>query len=165
MSVPTPPYREPARRRQQPQQAAAPGYVIDRSAGRVLSALAHGAIAFGLFGVTFPIALAISGIIWLYGKRSPDVRFHAEQAGCYQCSVLLINFLFVVLLGVASGFSIFNLFQGRTDWSAGWGFGLGLILFLLWFTGTIVFGLVAAALVLLGVEFKYPIIGDRFKKG
>src|SRR5439155_18980109 len=72
-----------------PQRPPAPSYVIDRSTARALSALAHGAIAFGLLGVGFLVSLAISAAIWLYGRRSPEVRFHSEQAGCYQCSVLL----------------------------------------------------------------------------
>ena len=64
-----------------------PGEIADRTAERALSALAHGAIAFGLFGVTFIVTLAITGVIWLYSRRSPEVRFHAAQAGLYQCSV------------------------------------------------------------------------------
>jgi uncharacterized Tic20 family protein len=137
---------------------------IDRSTARLLSSLAHGAIAFGLFGITFPVALAVSGIIWLYGKRSPEVRFHAEQAGCYQCSVLLINVLVVILLGAAGGFSLFNSAQGRSDWGFGVGAIVGLILFVIWFAASILYGIIAAILVLMGKPFKYPIIGDRFSK-
>lgn len=141
-----------------------PARVIDKSAARVLSALAHGAIAFGLFGITFPLALAISGVIWLYGRRSPQVRFHSEQAGCYQCSVLLINVLFVLLLGAAGGFSLFNYLQGRSDWNVGHGVIVGFILFVVWFVATILYGIFAAVMVLLGKPFKYPIIGDRIRE-
>ena len=138
--------------------------MIDRSTARALSALAHGAIAFGLLGVGFLVSLAISAAIWLYGRRSPEVRFHSEQAGCYQCSVLLINLVWIVLLGVAGGFSIFSVINRRSDWGLeGW-VAVGFILWLLWFVGSILYGLVAATLVLLGKDFKYPVIGNRFRR-
>ncbi|MDQ3930862.1 MAG: DUF4870 domain-containing protein [Chloroflexota bacterium] len=138
--------------------------VVDRSADRVLSAVAHGAIVFGLFGVSFLITLAISGVIWLYSRRSSEVRFHSGQAGCYQCSVLLINVLLVTVAAVTGVFSIFSLSRGQSDWGAGWGSLIGLTLFILWFGGSILYGLFAAVMVLLGKEFKYPIIGDRFER-
>ena len=137
---------------------------IDRSAARVLSAAAHGAIAFGLLGIGFVVSLAITGVIWLYGRRSPEVRFHSEQAGCYQCLVLVINLLVVVALGTTAGISIFNIFQSRdailTNWLTCIGFGL----FVLWFLATIGYGVFAALLVLAGKPFKYPIIGTRIIK-
>src|SRR5688500_19548439 len=74
------------------------GQVVDRSAERVLAAVAHGAIAFGVFGIGLLVSLLISGVIWLYSRRSPHVRFHSEQAGCFQCSVLLINFVLLVVV-------------------------------------------------------------------
>jgi uncharacterized membrane protein len=138
--------------------------VLDRSAERVLSALAHGVIAFGFFGIGFLVSLAISGVIWLYSRRSPQVRFHAEQAGCYQCSVLLINVVAVLALGLGGGFSIFQAFQHRSDWGVSWGVVVGLIAFGVWFVGTILYGLFAAVMVLLGRPFKYPIIGDRMTR-
>ena len=125
--------------------------------------MAHGAIAFGFFVIGFLASLAIAGIIWLYGRRSPQVRFHSEQAGCYQCSVLLINIVFVVILGTTGGFSLFNALQGRSDWVMGRGFVIGLILFFLWFLASIAYGIVAAIMVLLGKSFKYPIIGNRIR--
>lgn len=137
---------------------------MDEGTARTLSAVAHGAIAFWLLGVGFLLSIAISGIIWLYARRSPMVRFHSEQAGCYQCSVLLINLALVVLMGAAGGFSIFNTAQGRGDWGVGWLFWVGLVLFALWFVGTIILGIVGAIMVLLGKPFKYPIIGDRFMR-
>ncbi len=135
----------------------------DRSAERALSALAHGAIAFGLFGVTFIVTLAITGIIWLYSRRSPEVRFHASQAGLYQCSVLLINLLFIVVLGVGGGFSLMNIVQGNGSDLARWVLW-GLIVFVVWFFASILYGLYAAVMVLLGKRFKYPFIGDRYEK-
>src|SRR5437868_13995251 len=127
---------------------------IDKSAARVLSAAAHAAIAFGLFGIGFLLSLAISGVIWLYGRRSPQVRFHSEQAGCYQCSVLLINLVFVTFLGAAGGFSIFSSLNGRSDGGLGGLVIAGIVVFLAWFFLSILAGLVAAILVLLGKDFK-----------
>jgi hypothetical protein len=93
------------------------------------------------------------------------VRFHSEQAGCYQCSVLLINLVWIALLGAAGGFSIFNVINGRSDWGllGGW-VAVGFILWLLWFAGSILYGLLAAILVLWGKDFKYPLIGNRFRR-
>ena len=136
--------------------------VMDRGTERLLAGVAHGAIAFGLLGVTFPVALLITGVIWLYSRRSPYVRFHSDQAGCYQCSVLLINVLVVVVLAVFGGFAVFGVMRGETTWSE---LGLvlwGIVLFLAWFAITILLGVIGAIMVLLGKPFKYPFIGDRF---
>src|SRR5213596_1713694 len=152
-----PPYPPETRQAMPAQPSPGPSYVIDQSLARALSALAHGAIAFGFLGVGFLVSLAISGVIWLYGRRSPQVRFHSEQAGCYQCSVLLINLVWIVLLGAAGGFSIFNVINGRTDGGLGGWVAVGFILWLLWFVGSIFYGLLAAILVLLGKDFKYPV--------
>jgi uncharacterized membrane protein len=130
---------------------------------RTLAALAHGAIAFGIFGVTFPVALGVSAFLWLYSRRSPQVRFHAEQAGCYQCLVLLVNAIFVAVLALSGGFAIFESLQGR-PWQMEPLLALGFVLFGLWFVGSIVYGLVATIMVLRGKEFKYPIIGDWAKR-
>lgn len=132
---------------------------VKAATDRTLSALAHGAIAFGIFGVTFPISIAVSAFLWLYSKRSSHVRFHSEQAGCYQCSVLLINIAFVVILGLSGGFAIFKAFQGQ-PLQIGPLLALGLILFALWFAGSIIYGVIAALAVLAGKDFKYPLIGD-----
>ena len=129
------------------------------STDRALSALAHGAVAFGIFGVTFLMSLGVSAFLWLYSKRSSQVRFHAEQAGCYQCGVLLVNTVFVVGLLAAGGFGFFELFQGR-PWRVGPTLAVGLVLFGLWFAGSIIYGVIAAFAVLRGKEFKYPVIGD-----
>jgi uncharacterized Tic20 family protein len=141
-----------------------PGYVIDQSLARALSALAHAALAFGFLGVGFLLSLGITGVIWLYGRRNAQVRFHSEQAGCYQCSVLLINLVFIVLLGAAGGFSIFNVINGRGDWGLGGWVAVGFILWLLWFAASILYGVIAAILVLLGKDFTYPLIGNRFRR-
>jgi uncharacterized Tic20 family protein len=138
--------------------------IADKSAERALSALAHGAIAFGLFGVTFVLSLIVTGIIWLYSKRSPEVRFHAEQAGCYQVIVLAINFVAVLLLGASGGFAIFSLFRGQNIAELNTGVVVGLCLFGAWFFLSILYGLFGAVMVLMGRRFKYPVIGDRFEK-
>jgi uncharacterized Tic20 family protein len=140
------------------------GQAADRSAERVLAAAAHGAIAFGLFGIGLLVSLLISGVIWLYSRRSPHVRFHSEQAGCYQCSVLLIN-VALLLIFLSSGiFSVFQAFQGREDWGTSWVALIAVVLGLIWFVGTIVYGIIGAVMVLLGRPFKYVIIGDRFSR-
>ena len=140
------------------------GGAMDRGTERLLAGVAHGAIAFGLLGVTFPVALLITGVVWLYSRRSPYVRFHSDQAGCYQCSVLLINVLVVAVLAVFGGFAVFGAIRGETTWEelglVLWGIGL----FLAWFAVTIVLGVIGAIMVLLGRPFKYPFIGDRFLK-
>src|SRR5437868_421691 len=138
------PYPPETRQAMPAQAPPGPGYVIDRSLARALSALAHGAIAFGFLGVGFLLSLAISGVIWLYGRRNPQVRFHSEQAGCYQCSVLLINLVWILLLGAAGGFSIFSVINQRSDWGLGGWVAVGFILWLLWFVSSILYGLVAA---------------------
>jgi uncharacterized Tic20 family protein len=147
-----------------PQQLPPAAQIADKSAERALAALAHGAIAFGLFGITLPISLLIAGIIWLYSKRSPEVRFHAEQAGCYQCSVLLINIVWIAILGFGGGWEILKIVRGEGDPSiAGWVI-IGFMLFAVWFFASILYGIIAAVFVLLGKRFKYPIIGNRFEK-
>lgn len=137
--------------------------MLKSASDRTLSALAHGAIAFGIFGVTFPVALGVSAFLWLYSKRSSQVRFHAEQAGCYQCSVLVVNAIFIIVLGLAGGFAIFDYFQGR-PWEMGPLLALGFVLFGLWFVGSMIYGVLAAIAVLRGKEFKYPVIGDWAEK-
>jgi uncharacterized Tic20 family protein len=101
----------------------------------------------------------------VYSKRSPLVRFHSEQAGCYQCSVLLVNIAGVLVLMSSGGFAIVSLLRGESDWAAGLGVGffIALAIFLAWYAATIIYGVIAAILVLLGKRFKYPIIGDRFE--
>lgn len=139
--------------------------LVDKSAERALSALAHGAIGFGLFGVTLLLSLAVTGIIWLYSKRSPEVRFHAEQAGCYQVIVLAINVAVVLLVAVGGGFAVFSaLFRGQNITELNTGVVVGLCLFVIWFFASILYGLFGAVMVLIGRRFKYPFIGDRFEK-
>jgi uncharacterized Tic20 family protein len=125
--------------------------------------LVHGAIAFGLFGIGFLMSMAIAGVVWLYAKRSPEVRFHAEQAGCYQCLVGLINIVLVTVLGIGGGASIVAAFRGEGGSMAGWVL-IGLGMSVVWFFLSILYGVFAAVMVLMGKRFKYPILGDRFEK-
>src|SRR3712207_5971971 len=111
-----------------PPRQADIGQVVDRSAERALAALAHGAVAFGVLGISMLVSLVISGIIWLYARRSPTVRFHSEQAGWYQCSVLVINAVLFILLVLGGGFSLFTSWQGKSDWGLGWAVLVGVIL-------------------------------------
>ncbi len=137
---------------------------MDQGTERLLAGVAHGAIAFGLFGVTLPISLLITGIVWLYSRRSPYVRFHSDQAGCYQCSVLLINILVVAVLAIFGGLAVFAAMRGERAWGE---LGLvlwGIVLFAAWFAITIIVGVTGAIMVLLGRPFKYPFIGDWFLK-
>ena len=90
------------------------------------------------------------------------MRFHSEQAGCFQCSVLLINFVLLVVVLLSGGFSIFQVFQGRENWGTSWVTLFGVVFGLLWFFGTILYGIIGAVMVFLGKPFKYVIIGDRF---
>lgn len=138
--------------------------VVDRSADRAFAAVAHGAVAFGLLGIGFVVSLGITGILWLYSRRSTHVRFHAEQAGCYQCIVILVNIAFVMVLGLAGGLVVFQVAQGRSEFGLSWGLTAGLILWAAWFFGSIAYGIIAAILVLMGKPFKYPVIGDWFGK-
>jgi len=140
------------------------GQVVDRSTERVLAAVAHGAVAFGIFGIGLLVSLLISGVIWLYSRRSPHVRFHSEQAGCYQCSVLLINFVLLIIVLSSGVFSIFQGAQGRENFGTNWVTFLGVALGIIWFIGTILYGVIGAVMVLLGKPFKYVIIGDRFSR-
>jgi hypothetical protein len=141
-----------------------PGFLADQSAQRVLGALAHGAIALGLFGFTLVASLLVSAVIWVYARRSPEVRFHAEQAGCYQLIVLLVNALFLLGVGTTGGFWIFNLLQGKGPGELGAGVVVGLCLFAVWIAISTAYGIIAAVMVLLGKRFKYVFIGDRFEK-
>src|SRR5215210_7536340 len=64
-----------------------------------IAAVSHLSIGFGvIIGVGFLVGLAINLVIWLRGKRSGVVEYHAEQAGAYQLAVFLIN---IGLVGLA----------------------------------------------------------------
>jgi hypothetical protein len=138
--------------------------VVEEGADRTLSAVAHGAIAFGLLGITLLISLAISGFIWLYGKRSRKVQFHAEQAGCYQLIILTVNALVIVALALTGGFAIFQNVLRRNDFGTSWVLCIGLVFFATWYFVAIAYGIYGAIRVLMGRDFKYPLIGKWIKR-
>jgi uncharacterized membrane protein len=139
--------------------------VVDEGADRTLSAVAHGAIAFGIFGIGLLVSLLISGFLWLYSKRSGKVRFHAEQAGCYQIIVLAINAILIVIMAFSGGFAIFqNVFGRGPDYGTPWILCVGMVFFAVWFLITIGYGLYGAVQVLRGRDFKYVLIGDWTRK-
>ncbi|MGN6757005.1 MAG: DUF4870 domain-containing protein [Thermomicrobiales bacterium] len=142
----------------------------DAGGSRTLAAVAHGAIAFGLFGIGFLVSLAITGIIWLYGRHSPYLREQADRAGRYQLLVLALNILVVALW--IGGVALFFYLGGWGGWGdGGWrsialtSEGVLLLLavpvFVVWYFGTIGFGLYAALRALAGHDFRYPIIDRR----
>jgi uncharacterized Tic20 family protein len=138
--------------------------IVDEGADRTLAAVAHGAVAFGILGIGILVSLAISGFVWLYGKRSKKVQFHAEQAGCYQIIVLVVNALVIITVAVSGGFAIFQNLFGRSDFGTSWVLCFGLAFFVAWYLFTIGYGIYGAIRVLSGREFKYPLIGNWAKK-
>lgn len=139
----------------------------------MLAAIAHAAIGFGLVGIGFLLSLAIAGFIWLIARRSRYVREQSDRAGRYQLLVLLVNIV-VVALWVA-GLALLLYLGGWQGWLAGgwravlWGL-LAIILalvvpfFLVWYVGTIGYGLYAALRALGGADFHYPPPPWRWRK-
>jgi hypothetical protein len=148
--------------------------VVGQGSERALAAAAHGAIAFGFAGIGFIPSLAITAVIWLTSWKSPYVREQADRAGRYQIFVLLVNILVIVLWALGLGLLL---------WLTGWRFfGLGggdpqvagslpitlvilvnlllLIIavpvFVVWYFGTILYGVYGAARSLAGHDFHYP---------
>lgn len=132
---------------------------------RRIAAVAHLSIGFGVvIGVGFLLGLAINLVIWLRSRRSPFVEYHAEQAGAYQLTVLLTNVLVVVGWLVGAGY----LALGGSSVALGSVplnhvlAGLGCVVvpaFVLWYVGTIAYGLYGGLLIAAGREFSYPVFG------
>lgn len=108
--------------------------------------------------------MAISGGLWLASLRLPYLRVQADRAGRYQIFVLLANVAVAVVWGAGLGLLIY--FGGWQGWVGGgvravaWGLlavvlALTLPLFVLWYAGTIGYGLYAAARVLAGTDWQY----------
>jgi hypothetical protein len=153
------------------------GHTVMGQVDQRLAAVAHLSIGFGVVvGVGFLLGLAINLVIWLRSKRSSVVEYHAEQAGAYQLAVLLINLgLAALWIGIA-GTAI-----GGWNWHLGswpvWQPLAGLLCLLtpaivVWYVGTIVYGLYGGLLVAAGREFSYPVFGpwarrrlDRHRTG
>jgi hypothetical protein len=142
----------------------------------ILAVLAHAGIALGFFGVGFLASLAISVLIWLFSKRSRYLYFHSEQAGLYQLLVFLINIAdALILLGL--GVLFWHIEFGPdapapssfTDLLAKLGaiieyLMLPLLIYLVWFVGSILYGVFGAIMVAAGREFSYPWIGNYIKR-
>ncbi len=132
---------------------------VGRGSERTLAAVAHAAIGFGLLGIGFLLSLAITAVIWLVGRRSPFIEEQADRAGRNQFFVLLTNVLIVVV-----GLGAFVLLDLRGWWSRGGARAAALLLvllgtgivFVLWYVGSIGYGLYAALRVLGGHDFHYP---------
>jgi hypothetical protein len=127
-----------------------------RAADAGMAAVAHFAILFGFLGIGFLISLAISGVIWLYSRRSPYVAFHAQQAGCYQLFLLGFNLGCAALLGVLLALNIYL----HWEW-AGTAALLLVVLFIAWFPISILYGAWGGLMVLMGRNFRYPYLGRR----
>jgi uncharacterized Tic20 family protein len=152
-SAALPPRRDPLRQ------------MVTQQVDRRIAAVAHLSIGFGVVvGVGFLLGIAINIVIWLRSRRSPFVELHAEQAGAYQLSVLLINILVVALWLAGAGY----LAVGGSSVQVGSVslnqvlMGLGCVTvpaFVLWFFGTIFYGLYGGLLIAAGRDFSYPIFG------
>lgn len=127
----------------------------DRATEALLAGIAHAAIIFGFLGVGFLLSLAINLVLFLYARRSPYVSYHAQQAGCYQCFVVIFNIILIFLALLTGGF-----FVAFHQWSgAGWLSAALWIFLAVWFVGSIVYGVVGAVRVFMGRPFSYPVFG------
>ncbi len=137
---------------------------------RATAAMAHGAIAFGLFGVGFLITIVVNIYFWYASRNSPYIRRQVEQAGCFQVIVMLVDFLLVAGAGVLFGYLLGAPLLGRQLLPKGsevWFWLLFLILlisFVIFFFGTIAYGLYAASRAAQGAEFRYHIFGLRDRR-
>jgi hypothetical protein len=148
--------------------------VAGRGSERTLAAAAHGAIAFGFVGIGFLLSLVITGVIWLASWKSTYVREQSDRAGRYQIFVLLVNILAIGLwvLGLAlllwlTGWRLFGFGGGDPEIARSLPITLVIILDLLllivtipiiviWYFGTIIYGVYGAARALAGHDFHYP---------
>ena len=140
-----------------------------RHVDRRIAAISHLSICFGvIIGVGFSLGLVINLVIWLRGRRSTFVEFHAEQAGLYQLTVLLSNLL---IIGIWIGVVI--LLMGDSEVGAGQlsirqiFMGMWCALFPLqvaWYVGTILYGVYGGIVIASGGSFTYPIIGPWVRR-
>ena len=139
-----------------PRPQSLPGHAADTS----LAAVSHFAIAFGFVGIGFLLSIAINFGIWLYGKRSPYVAFHAQQAGSYQVFVLLFNVLCIVLILVLIPSPLvwgWNVLFSALGW-------LMIIPLAIWYVFSIIYGIWGGFRVLAGRDFRYPFFGRSGKR-
>ena len=148
--------------------------VAGQGSERALAATAHGAIAFGFVGIGFILSLVITAVIWLASKKSAYVREQSDRAGRYQIFVLLVNIVAVALWLL--GFALLLSLTGRRIFGFGGGdpqiagslpitivIALDTIvliaaipIFVVWFYGTIFYGVYGAVRALAGHDFHYP---------
>jgi uncharacterized Tic20 family protein len=159
-SPPVPPRGAPVeRRRDQVRQT------VTAQVDRRIAAVAHLSIGFGVVvGVGFLLGIAINVVIWLRSKRSSFVELHAEQAGAYQLTVLGINIVVVLLWLVGAGYLVVGgstVTVGTVPLNQVMA-GVGCLVvpaFVLWFFGTILYGLYGGLLIAAGRDFSYPVFG------
>jgi uncharacterized Tic20 family protein len=135
--------------------------VVGRTTDAVLAGLAHGAIIFGFFGVGFLLSLAFNLVLWLYSRRSPYVAYHAQQAGCYQCFVVVFNIVYLLVFLLCWGF-----YMAYPRWEfVGWITTILFFVGVVWFVFSILFGVWVAIRVFLGKPFAYPVFGRMAARG
>ena len=138
---------------------------------RIMAAVAHATAILPFMGLIAPI------IIWVTQKdKSPFISFQALQALVYQLTMLLAWFLgmfcymcsfFVSFLGIAAAPVIDESSNPLAPLLLVLPTLFPIIIFGLIFLGGIVFiiyGLVAAVLVLQGRDFRYVILGERLER-
>jgi uncharacterized Tic20 family protein len=135
-----------------------------RDADRTLAILAHASIGFGFVGIGFLLGLLINAVIWLRSRRSSYLAVQSEQAGAYQLAVLLVNVGLIAAWAFVLVYAIFGdselgaaQLSGRQIAAGLW---LALIpLFLVWYVGSILYGLYGATRIARGHDFWYPFFG------
>jgi uncharacterized Tic20 family protein len=138
---------------------------------KIMAALAHVSILLPLMGVIAPI------VIWATQKdKSAFVGFQALQAAAYQISLIVVWFLGIGCY-MCSFFGMFFLIPGgllfaetEADWLAPL-FGLPFFLpfaiigtMLLVMLAFVVYGLIAAVLVLQGRPFRYVLVANGIER-
>jgi uncharacterized Tic20 family protein len=140
------------------------GHLVMGHVDQRIAALSHLSIAFGVIvGVGFLVGIAINLVIWLRSKRSPVVELHAEQAGAYQLTALLVN---IALVGswIGLAVAVIGTPDVRVFTIPVWQPMAGLLCLLtpitaIWYFGTIIYGDYGGLLVAAGRDFSYPIFG------
>lgn len=133
---------------------------------RLLAALAHGSVLLSFFGPIVP------ALVWSFQRRkSPYVAFHALQALGYQLLTFWVGMTAYLLFAILMGFVflplIVALSSNSPDSSIFAPFMLqgSIFLFLFGFMGIYVFfGVLGAALCLMGRDYKYPWLGKYLEK-
>ena len=140
---------------------------------RAMAAISHGAIAFGFVGIGFILSLVITAVIWLASKKSPYLQEQSDRAGRYQIYVVVMNVVVIIvwLLGLVLLGKLLNwdsLFSGGVQNAGNLGprwiivvidalfLIVAIPLFVVWYVGTILYGIYGAYRSLRGHDFHYP---------